>query len=448
VRKPLNWKRLIAPAPQTLVVSTCGNWFERMDELTSALTPYWGNTRRKRNIPNIYLELRIRSITLLGQKRKYTYPMKRQRVLFVDLGSHYGGVETYIEGLAGILGPYLEGYAVCSLPALGAKLRAQGITVVCLPLLGSKWFKALRLLLGCFVVPYMVLRFRTRTVQVNGYFESLLLGPLRLLGCKTIYTMHGPFETELYTWFRNPARFFPRALSKQSVRFASQVVCVSETVGGVARSILPRDKVRVISNWVHPPSSFRRTFSINKRPQLLFVGRLEEYKGVQFILEAMRQIPDVSLVVVGDGTYRTQLEAAAHHLDVHFAGFQPDPSRFYEDSSVFIHPSSGPEGCSLAAIEAMAHGLPCVLSDLTVHREMTADGKAAALFTRGDSESLAQQLKHLLNDEDRRQSYGLAGRQQVEQNYSLARATQQYMRTFGLWEPQQGSAIPSLMSVS
>jgi glycosyltransferase involved in cell wall biosynthesis len=358
--------------------------------------------------------------------------MKRQRVLFIDLGSHYGGVETYVESLAGILNPYLEGYAVCSLPELGAKLRAQSMTVVCLPLLGSKWFKALRLLLACFVVPYMLLRFRIRTLQVNGYFESLLLGPLRLFGCKTIYTMHGPFETELYSWFRNPARFFPRALSRQSVRFASQVICVSETVGGVARSVLPRDKVRVISNWVQPPSSFRQTFSINKRPQLLFVGRLEEYKGVHFILEAMRQIPDVSLVVVGEGTYRSQLEAAARRLDVHFAGFQPDPSRFYKDSSVFIHPSSGPEGCSLAALEAMAYGLPCIFSDLTVHREMTADGKAAALFTRGDSESLARQLKQLLNNEDQRQSYGIAARQLIEQSYSRTIAARQYIQAFGL----------------
>jgi glycosyltransferase involved in cell wall biosynthesis len=373
--------------------------------------------------------------------------MKRERVLFIDLGSHYGGVETYVEGLAGILSPYVEGYAVCSLPELGAKLRAQGMTVVCLPLLGSSCFKAVRLLLACFVVPYMLLRFRIRTVQVNGYFESLLLGPLRLVGCKTIYTMHGPFETELYSWFRNPARFFPRALSRQSVRFASQVVCVSETVGRIARSILPRDNVRVIANWVHPPSSFRQTFSINKRPQLLFVGRLEEYKGVQFILEAMRQIPDVSLVVVGDGTYRSQLEAAAQHLDVHFAGFQLDPSRFYKDSSIFIHPSLGPEGSSLVSLEAMAYGLPCVLSDLPVNREIAANGKAAALFTRGDSESLAQQLKHLLNSEDRRQSYGLAARQLVEQNYSLTRATQQYMQTFGLWKAHHGTAISSLMQL-
>jgi glycosyltransferase involved in cell wall biosynthesis len=358
--------------------------------------------------------------------------MTQDRILFIDLGSHYGGVETYVEGLAAILGPYTQGYAICSLPKLTAKLREQGMTVVCLPLLGSKWFKALRFLCACFLVPYMLLRFRIRTVQLNGYFESLLLAPLSILGCKTVYTMHGPFETELYSWFRNPARFFPRLLSKRSLHFASQVVCVSETVGAIARTILPPEKVRVIANWVRPPISARNSFSISKRPQLLFVGRVEEYKGVQFIVEAMRQIPDVSLVVVGEGSYRIHLEAIAPELDIRFTGFQCDPSAFYSDSTVFINPSLGPEGLPLVSLEAMAHGLPCIFSDLPVHREISANGKAAALFKTGDSESLAQQLKQLLDSEEQRLRFGIAARRIVEQKYSLPVATQQYIHAFGL----------------
>jgi glycosyltransferase involved in cell wall biosynthesis len=358
--------------------------------------------------------------------------MKQERILFIDLGSHYGGVETYLRGLGAMLSPYVTGYAVISLPKLAAELRAQGMTVTCLPLLGSKWLKGLRLLLACFVVPYMLLRFRIRTVQVNGFFESLLLGPLRLAGCRTIFTMHIPFETDLYSWFWNPARFFPRLLSKHSLRFASQVVCVSETIGEVARSVLRQDKVKVIANWVEAPAALSCTSSSSRRPQLLFVGRLEEYKGVQLILEAMRQIPDVSLLVVGDGSYRRQLEGLADQLDVHFAGFQPDPSRFYKDSTIFINPSLGPEGLPLVSLEAMAHGLPCLFSDLPVHREITGGGNAAALFSCGDSETLARQLRQLLGSADIRQHYSVAARQLVERKYSVAGASRQYIETFGL----------------
>jgi glycosyltransferase involved in cell wall biosynthesis len=358
--------------------------------------------------------------------------VRRERVLFIDLGSHYGGVETYLDGLAGILSPSIEGYAVCSLPRLTSQLRAQGMTVVSLPLLGSKWFKGLRFLLACFIVPYLLLRFGIRKVQLNGYFESLLLGPLRVMGCETIYTMHGPFETELYSWFRNPARFFPRWVSRQSLRFASQVVCVSETVGEIARKTLAANRVRVIANWVQPPLTFRHNFSVGARPRLLFVGRLEEYKGVQFILRALQQVGDVSLTIVGDGPYRAQLEREAREMDVHFAGFQTDPSRFYQDSTVFINPSLGPEGLPLVSLEAMAYGLPCIFSDLPVHREISGGGEAAALFTRGNSESLAEQLRLLLEHEGHRRRYGIAARQLVEQHYSRTVAGEQYIHAFGL----------------
>ena len=358
--------------------------------------------------------------------------MPAQRILFVDLGSHYGGVETYLKGLGNILRPHAEGYALLSLPKLASELRAQGMTVVCLPILGSSWLKGVRLLLACFLIPYMLLRFRIRTVQLNGFFESLLLGPLRLAGCKTVFTMHNPFETDRYSWLRSPERFFPRLLSKHSLRFATQVICVSEAVGDLARTILPSDQVKVIANWVDSPPTFRRVFSTSKRPQLLFVGRLEEYKGVQFILKAMEQVPEVSLLVVGDGSYRPQLEAAAHGLAVQFAGFQTDPSRFYKDSTIFVNPSLGPEGLPLVSLEAMAYGLPCLFSDLPVHREITAEGQAAALFSCGDSDSLARQLRQLLESETRRQQHGLAARQLVAQRYSLTGAARQYIQAFGL----------------
>jgi glycosyltransferase involved in cell wall biosynthesis len=361
--------------------------------------------------------------------------MDKEQVLFIDIGSYYGGVEGYINGLAGILAPYAQGYAVCSVPKLATELRAKGLKVVCVPPLGRPWFKGFRFLLACFVVPYMLLRFRIRIVQLNGDLESLLLVPLRLMGHKTIYTMHGPFDIERLSWFREPQRYFPRVLSRLSLRFASQVVCVSEAVGGSARTALPHDKVRVIANWVQPPSTFRRIFSIEKEPRLLFVGRLEEYKGVQFILEAMEQVGGVSLLVVGDGSYRAQLEDAARKMDVHFTGFQSDPSRFYDEATIFINPSLGPEGLPLASLEAMAHGLPCIFSDLPVHHEISGGGTGAALFQMGSSRSLVQRLTQLVNSEEERRSYGLSARALVERSYSLAGAAQQYLQTFGL-EPR------------
>lgn len=356
--------------------------------------------------------------------------MKKERILFVDLGSHYGGVETYIEGLVDILGSRAQIYALCSLPKLATRLRAKNVSVVCVSFLQSKWLKPLRLLLAFFILPCMVIRFQIRTLQLNGYFESFLLVLLRLLGCRTVYTMHGPFETELYSWYRNPARFFPRFISKHCLRFASQIICVSETVGHIATTILPTEKIRVIANWVQPPAVFKKDFLIKAPARLLFVGRVEEYKGIQLILEAMKQIPNISLFVVGDGSYRSQLEEMARNLNVQFAGFQPEPSRYYEDASIFINPSLGPEGLPLVSLEAMAYGLPCLFSDLPVHCEISAGGSAAALFKLGDSNSLAHQLQNLLNSHSLRETLSYAARRIVMQKYSRQVAAEQYLQVF------------------
>ena len=56
--------------------------------------------------------------------------MHKERILFIDLGSDYGGVETYLKGLGGILSPYADGYALLSLPKLAAQMRAQGTEMI------------------------------------------------------------------------------------------------------------------------------------------------------------------------------------------------------------------------------------------------------------------------------------------------------------------------------
>jgi glycosyltransferase involved in cell wall biosynthesis len=359
--------------------------------------------------------------------------MENKRILFIDLGSHYGGVESYLDGLSDILSENAKLYVICSLPKLAAQMNAKGARVTCVPILYSKWSKGLRLGVAFFLVPYYLLRYQIQTVQVNGYFESMLLPLVFLLGRTSIYTMHGPFETEQYRWYRNPERFFPRLVSKFCLRSASRVICVSETVGEIALRELDPRKVGVIPNWVSVPAeSGKRSRDLKSPANLVFVGRLEQYKGVHLIIAAMREIPDVRLTVVGDGTFRGELEQLAKGLAVQFAGFQVDPAIFYNDADLFVNPSLGPEGLPLVSLEAMGRGIPCLFSDLPVHREISNDGEAAGLFKSGDAGSLAEQVKHLLGDEALRNQIAERAAAVVERKYSRRVAAAAYQETFGL----------------
>jgi glycosyltransferase involved in cell wall biosynthesis len=360
-----------------------------------------------------------------------TAEQRKKKILVVDLGGVMGGVEYYIETLSGMLLERAALLSLCVPPELARRLRGKGIKVFSLPTF--RWCKALRFMLAIVLLPIIVIRERVQIVLVNGLLESVLLIPARLLGCEAVYARHGPFEDDLYKWYANPARYFPRLMARLCVRFASHVICVSEDVGKCVRRVVPKERTSVIPYWVPsmPPCNDRKT-ELASPVRVLYVGRLERYKGLYLLLEALRSVSNVKLTVVGDGGYRKELERLAEGLNVRFEGFQPDPAKYYAEADIFVMPSLGPEGFGIVTMEAMAHSVPCLISDLDVHREITADGTAAMLFRSGDVEDLKRKLSLLIEGSPLRAAYSQAGYRRVRQSYTPDIALRSYLCAFGL----------------
>jgi glycosyltransferase involved in cell wall biosynthesis len=342
-----------------------------------------------------------------------------------------GGVEYYIETLSGMLRERATLLSLCVLPELAQRLRSLGLKVFLIPAFPR--LKALRFLLALCLLPIIVFRERVQIVLVNGFLESVLLAPARLLGCAAIYTRHGPFEDHLYKWYENPARYFPRLLSRICVRLASHVVCVSEDTGKCVREIVPEERTSVIPHWLSyiPPYDAPK-MELLPPVRLLYVGRLERYKGLYLLLEALRGIHGVTLTVVGDGGYRKELERLAEGIDVRFEGFQSRPTKYYREADIFVMPSLGPEGFGIVTMEAMAHSVPCLISDLDVHREITGGGIAAMLFCSGNAEDLRSKLQELISDSSLRAVYAEAGYHRVQKVYNADVALKSYEWAFGL----------------
>jgi glycosyltransferase involved in cell wall biosynthesis len=360
-----------------------------------------------------------------------TKEVKRKTILLVDLAGGMGGVEYYIESLSGMLRERATLVSLCVVPELALRLRSLGIKVFLFPAFPR--LKALRFLLGFALLPIIILRERVQIVLVNGLLESVLLIPARLLGCEAIYTRHGPFEDDLYKWYESPARYFPRLTARLCVRLASHVICVSEDVRKCVRKVVPEERTTVIPNWMPcmPPYSARKT-ELAPPVHLLHVGRLERYKGLHLLLEALRGISNVRLTVVGDGSYRGELERLAEGINVRFEGFQPHPAKYYAQADIFVMPSLGPEGFGIVTMEAMAHSVPCLISDLDVHQEITAAGTAAMLFRSGNVEDLRDKLQELIGNASLRSAYSAAGYQRVEKVYNSDVALKSYLWAFGL----------------
>jgi glycosyltransferase involved in cell wall biosynthesis len=358
---------------------------------------------------------------------------KRKRILFVDLGASMAGVELYLDGLADFLHSGSDLFAICVLKELAVKLERRGVRVIRIPVFSR--IRIFRFITALFVLPFVVIRHRIGVVQINGLMESILLIPARLLNCETIYTRHGSFETELFKWYQHPAKYVPRILSRYCAHLASRLVCVSETVGAAHKPMFPPGRVAVISNWVRCLPDYKiRSKDPTHRVHLIYVGRLERYKGLYLLLEAIRGIADVTLTVIGDGSYRPALEELARGLDVKFVGFQSDPTPFYGAADICIMPSLGPEGLPLVALEAMSHALPCLFSDLPVHCEITESGRAAMLFRNGDVEDLRKKLSILIDSSSLRAHYSEYAYRIIESKYQADAARRAYLQLFEVGE--------------
>jgi glycosyltransferase involved in cell wall biosynthesis len=353
----------------------------------------------------------------------------KRRVLLIDLGAHFGGVENYLLRLADLLQGEVDLYGLCVLPELSARLAAGGVKVTRLPMF-SGVFKPLRFLAALLVIPWLLLRYRIHTVQLNGLLESVLILPARILGRSAVYTRHGPFEIELYSWLHQPLKFLARRIARWSVRFTTHVVCVSQAVAESVRPLLPVTRWSVITNWISGQEPLQAPLGeLESKTRVLCASRLERYKGIHLLVEAARRLPQVDVTIVGDGGDRASLEKAAQGMtNVHFAGFQRNLRDYYERADIFVMPSMGPEGLPMTSLEAMAYGLPCIFSDLPVHREITDHGKGAYLFRSGEVESLLKALHDLLDSPESRRGYAIEAHRIVAARYTDKNVRDAYLR--------------------
>ena len=163
---------------------------------------------------------------------------------------------------------------------------------------------------------------------------------------------------------------------------------------------------------------------------LLFVGRLEERKGVHFLLDAMALLKargsDVRLKIVGNGPQKEALQrqTAALSLEavVTFAGTKDEAgvAEALRHADLLVVPSLS-EGLPVVIMEAMASGVPVVASAVDGNPELVRDGETGRLVPPCDSRALADGIERLIEDLGLLQSMGEVGRQLVATEYDARR---------------------------
>ena len=284
-----------------------------------------------------------------------------------------------------------------------------------------------------------------------GYGRARLRDPA--LRAPLVMSPQG-MEEHKASGFRRLALVRLRALSREAARLSDRVIATDESTRGEVPHYLGVDPARVVvlPNGIDPAEIDAATPPDPDRvvrdalpslagafPIFLSVGRIEAYKGLDDIVQALDQLHRASelparwaWVVVGEGRDRDRLtrRVMARELvarsrggrgiasHVHWAGHVGEGllHALYACADVFVH-STRYEGSSLVTLEAMAHGLPVVATRAGGIPDKVSDGESGRLVEPGDVAGLARSMAELAQDAALREAMGSRGRKRAREGF-------------------------------
>jgi len=300
-------------------------------------------------------------------------------------------------------------------------------------------------LLGIRALPHVVRRARREDIDVALHvqwqttYASFLARALTGFPRRIAVTLHGkdavfnPFGAPPLAWGYD-------ALRRRAVAGADHVLPVSRFLARRARRFGAADaQIDVVHNATNPnvfyptpEAPVRAELDADTRPLVLSAGRLVSKKGFDTALRALaqvqKQIPDVLLLVAGEGPERASLERLARSLNleahVRFLGTlsQEQLRRYYSAADVFLMAGrktpGDVEGFGLVFLEANACGTPVVGARVGGVPDAIRDGETGLLVPPDDPGATAAAVTRLLTNPDLAEEMGKRGRERV-----LAEAT-------------------------
>lgn len=357
-------------------------------------------------------------------------------IAFVLHVMQVAGAEVLVAETIRRLGPKLQPVVICldAIGQLGETMRAEGVEVMSLDRRPGLDVGLSRRLAA-------ILRDRhIRVVHAHQYtpfFYAALAKPL--VGHRTwlMLTEHGRHYPDVVSAKRRLTNRF--VLS----RLADEVNAVAAFS---AKALHEQDgfpePIGVIENGIDvlaydPPAdraAAKRHVGLDPaRRHVACIARFHPVKDHAMLLRAFARtaavVADVDLILAGDGQLRPDLEAQARALGidarVSFLGVRRDVPDLLRAADVFALTSVS-EGASITLLEAMASGVPSVVTRVGGNPELVRDGEDGLLVPRGDDEAAAQALVRLLTDHGLRARLGASARQRALETYQLDRTIDRY----------------------
>lgn len=366
------------------------------------------------------------------------------RLLLLVTQSDNGGAQKYVYSLAtGLPRDRYDVTVACGGNGpLIDKLQRKAIRVVRIPALTPDMVPSIKDLLA-FEEIFSFLRQSSFHIVHTNSTKAGFLGRVaaKIAGVPIIvFTAHGFVLNERLSliW-----RLLFAGVEFSAGRISDVIITVSEKdrETGLKYRIAPPEKIITIYNGIDVGDLGRTWNENNKREQLglkdsgILVGtvaNLYRTKGLPYLLYAARivadEYPDIHFIIIGDGNERAELLELSRKLKldqtVLLLGQRNDVPEILPLLDIFVLPSIK-EGLPFALLEAMAIGKPVVATTVGGILEIISSGKNGILVPPGNPQALARAITDLILDPGTASRIGVAGRETILQNFTMARMIRQ-----------------------
>jgi glycosyltransferase involved in cell wall biosynthesis len=221
--------------------------------------------------------------------------------------------------------------------------------------------------------------------------------------------------------------------------FCDRVVAVCETANRNLKGgpLADARKITTIYNGTVPAPAGSEPAPSVPGFNLIHVGRLNEVKDQRTLLRAVAlartEAPDIRLTIVGGGGLRAELEALTGKLGIAdrvvFLGERHDAGAWLAQADLFVL-SSRSEGLPMSLLEAMAAGVPQIVTDVGGMPEILRMSKAGLIVPPNSAEKLARAMVDMSQRRATLRGLGERAKACYEQHFTLARMAQEYDRLY------------------
>lgn len=371
------------------------------------------------------------------------------RVGFVVHVMQVAGAEVLVRETIHRLGKAIQPTIFCldAVGKIGESLMAEGIDLVCLNRRPGWDFSVCRRLTTAIREKHIDI---LHAHQYGPFFYSALTKLLAITTSpRLILTEHGRHYPDIVSSVRRAVNrlILDRCADRVNACCLFSAKALSQNDGFAGSRIHIIQNGIELDNYCIPDNKSAAKSSIGLDPNRRFVVHVARHHPVKDqstlikgFAAAVSELPDVDLLLVGDGPLRSDLELLVKNLGiterVRFLGIRADVAQVLQCADVFVLTSVS-EAASLTLLEAMATGLPAIVTAVGGNPEIVRDGVEGLHIERGSSTGCARAMIQLFRNPGYAHQLGCAARQRVEDHYRLEQTVSAYHRLYQELAPRR-----------